>query len=175
MQLRMCFVFMFCAFPLASLAQSVSNTSDYWDGTFAFAKYQGSLAVHYSHLWKLGKSQKFSVGIGGRMTSYLGANQYYITAPADLTSESTSPLIFFKENIEQNIDTFLVKSPQVNMVNVSINIHYKVSSKLTAGFNIDAIGFSFRGKKQGNYINGYSGKNTQGSPTTFNVLLISDN
>lgn len=54
-------------------------------------------------------------------------------------------------------------------------MQYQVSSRMSAGFNIDALGFSFGGSRNGNYINGYTGKNTQASPTAFNVLLISDN
>ena len=163
-----------CIAPLAAFSQS-KNTADYLDGTFSFAKYEGSLAVHFTHLWKLGKAQKFSFGVGGRVTSYVGANQYYITAPAELTSGGTGPLVIFKENIVENIDSLLVKSPWVTSINASINIQYQVSAKLSVGFNIDAIGFSFGGKKQGNYINGFNGAITQGKPTGFNILLISDN
>ncbi len=69
----------------------------------------------------------------------------------------------------------MIQSPQTNSINASINIDYKISSKITVGFNIDAIGFSFGAEKKGNYINGTQGKNTEGKPTAFNVLLISDN
>jgi hypothetical protein len=159
--------------PVISFAQS--KTADYIDGTFAFAKNEGSLAIHYAHMWKLFKAQKIGLGLGARATSYLAANRYYITAPAELTSGSTGPFVIFKENIVNNIDTLLVKAPFVNSVNISINIHYQISPKLTAGFNIDAIGFSFGPKKQGNYINGPTGSITQGKPTAFNILLTSDN
>ena len=152
-----------------------AKTTDQFDGTFSFGKYQGALSLHYSHLWKIGKSKKLAIGLGGRITSYLGANQYYITAPAKLTSGSTGPLVIFKENIDENIDTLLVKSPHVTMINVSIDIEYQFSSRFTAGFNIDAIGFSFGGKQPANYINGFTGKNTSAKPTGFNALLISDN
>ena len=152
-----------------------SKMNSYADATFAIGSYQGSISLLYIHNWRLGANRKLGIGLGGRITSYLGANQYYITAPAKLTSESTSPLIFFKENSTKNIDSLLVKSPQVNSINASINIDYRISTKVTIGFNIDAIGFSFGSKQKGNYINGYQGKNTEGSPTSFNVLLISDN
>jgi len=163
---------LFCAISLNVSAQRISN---YAEATFGGAKYQGTLALSYIHLWKLGANQKLGIGIGGRFTSYLAANQYYITAPAQLTSESSSPLIIFKDNITSNIDTFLVKSPQLNCLNLSINIDYQVSKKITAGFNIDALGFSFGGSRSGNYINGPSGKMTNAVPTTFNLLLVSDN
>lgn len=164
---------LYIIFLFSGFATTAQRT--YADATLGGVKYQGTLALSYVHLWRLGKSQKLGIGIGGRFTSYLGANQYYITAPAKLTSGSTSPLIIFKDNITANIDTFLVKSPQVNSFNVSINIDYQVTKKITAGFNIDAIGFSFGGSRNGNYINGPTGKMTSATPTAFNVLLISDN
>jgi hypothetical protein len=160
--------------PSIAFSQS-EKSDDYLDGTFSFGKQEGSLAIHYTHLWKFGKAHKLAIGLGARYSSYVGANQYYITAPAELTSEGSSPLIIFKENIIGNIDSLLVKSPFVNSINLSINIQYQISSKLTGGFNIDALGFSFGNKKQGNYINGSTGRMTSGKPTAFNVLLVSDN
>lgn len=164
-----------CAFLLASLTTSAQRISSYADATLGAAKYQGTLALSYVHLWRFGAKQKLGIGIGGRFTSYLGANQYYITAPAQLTSGSTSPLIIFQDNITANIDTFLVKSPQINCLNLSINIDYQINKKLSAGFNIDAIGFSFGGSRDGNYISGPVGKMSAATPTSFNILLVSDN
>lgn len=162
-------------FLVSVLSASAQRISTYADATLGGAKYQGTLALSYVHLWRLGEKQKLGIGVGGRFTSYLGANQYYITAPAQLTSGSTSPLIIFQDNITANIDTFLIKSPQVNCLNLSINIDYQLSEKISAGFNIDAIGFSFGSRQNGNYINGPVGKMSGATPTTFNVLLISDN
>jgi hypothetical protein len=164
---------LFLLLPMTISAQS--KTSDYIDGTFSFAKYEGSLALHYAHIWNFFEGRKIGVGLGGRITSYIGANQYYVTAPAELTSGSTGPLVIFKENIVENIDTLLIKFPFVTSLNISINIHYQVTQKLLAGFNIDAIGFSLGKRTQGNYINGPTGGITQGKPTTLNALLISDN
>jgi len=160
---------------IISLNASAQGISNYAEVTVGGAKYQGTFALSYIHLWKLGAKQKLGIGIGGRFTSYLAANQYYITAPAQLTSESSSPLIIFKDNITSNIDTFLVKSPQLNCLNLSINVDYQVSKKITAGFNIDAVGFSFGESRNGNYINGPLGKMTSATPTFFNLLLVSDN
>ncbi len=157
-------------------SQSTKKKSDdFVNATVAVAKHQGTFALAYVHRWRFGVHKKFGVGLGGRFTSYIGANQHYETAPAQLTSGGTGPSVIFKETITANIDTFLVKSPQVNSLNVSINIDYRLSKKITAGFNIDAIGFSFGGSRNGNYINGPSGKMTDAKPTAFNILLISDN
>ncbi len=173
-------IFLFIATLSTLTSQGFSQsakrtTDDYSDATFGIAKNQGSLTLSYVHLWQFGKNQKLGIGLGGRFTSYLAANQYYVTAPAQLTSGSTSPLIFFKDNIAKNIDTFLVKSPQVNSINMSTNIDYRLTKKFTIGFNIDAIGFSFGGSRNGNYINGSVSKMTGAKPTAFNILLVSDN
>ena len=157
-----------------SFAQRES-TSNYADATVAIGSYQGTLSLAYLHNWNLGTKRKLGIGLGGRFTSYVGQNQYYATAPAKLTSGSTGPLVIFKNNIDANVDTLLVKSPQINSLNLFINIDYAVSPKLLIGFNIDAIGVSVGGRKQANYINSPSGKITEGSPTNFNVLLVSDN
>jgi long-subunit fatty acid transport protein len=106
---------------------------------------------------------------------YRGKNQFYATAPAELTSESTSPLIFFSEVITENVDSFFIESPQVLAVNLSIDMRYQLSKKLAAGFSIDAIGISFGADKTGTHINGAPTGNENAKPTPFNILLISDN
>jgi hypothetical protein len=155
-----------------ALAQSPTTT--FVDFTGAGAKFQGSAAASVQRLWSV-KAGKFKIGTGLRITSYFAANQYYATAPAKLTSGKTGPLVFFTENIPANIDSFLIKTPQVNALNAMISVGYEISPKGWIGFNIDAIGFSFGGKTRGNYINGFAGANTESKPTTLNALLISDN
>jgi len=149
--------------------------SSYTNFTAGAGSTKGSFSLSYLHDWRLGKKQKFGLGVGARLTSFVGVNLYYITAPAELTSGSTGPGVIFKENIDENIDSLLVKSPQINALNIMLNIDYKVSSKILVGFNIDAMGFSFGGSRSANYINGSTGKITEASPTSFNVLLICDN
>ncbi|HEY9702165.1 MAG TPA: hypothetical protein V6C58_06950, partial [Allocoleopsis sp.] len=136
---------------------------------------QGSFAASYIYNWQLGKKQKFLIGAGARLTSYFGSNQYFITAPAKLTSGSTGPGVLFKENITANIDSLLLSSTAINALNLSINLGYQLTSKVFAGFNIDAIGFSFGGERQAKYINGTTVTNTTAKPTSFNALLVSDN
>jgi hypothetical protein len=144
--------------------------------TIAFGSKQFSTALSYQHLWKLGKKQKFAIGGGVRLTNNFGNNLYYTTAPAKLTSGKTGPGVFFAEDIPQNIDSVLFKKSQVNALNLSINFTYNVYKKITLGFNIDAIGFSFGGKQNGSYLgNNGIGAATTAKPTSFNALLISDN
>lgn len=143
--------------------------------TIAGGNAEGTFSISCGKDWGLWKNKKFGVGVGVRFTSYIGANQYYITAPAELTSGKTGPFVIFTDNIEDNIDTFLIKSPQVNSLNVMINLRYRFTEKFIVGFNIDAIGFSFGGSKRGNYINGAEGAMVDAKPTLFSILLTSDN
>ena len=52
---------------------------------------EGSLALSFNIDKGLGKKGRIIVGLGGQITSYLRKNQYYVTAPAELTSGSTAP------------------------------------------------------------------------------------
>jgi long-subunit fatty acid transport protein len=69
----------------------------------------------------------------------------------------------------------LLQSPQINAINLALNFGYRISPKFGVGFNIDAVGFSFGGSKDGSYINGNVGQVTSAKPTSFNVLLIGNN
>ncbi len=157
----------------ASAQQTASENSA--DFSLAAGSSQGTVSAALVHNWLLGKNKRIIVGLGGRFTGYVGRNQYYVTAPATLTSGGTGPFVIFKENIVANMDSFLIAKPNVFAVNAEINLGYRFTEKWTAGFNIDAVGFSFGGKRNGNYINGPSGSMTSARPTSFNALLVSDN
>jgi len=167
-------LFIAIALSMVSNAQDTPLVS-FTEATLAAGSYRGTFTATYFYNWRFGKNDRLAVGTGARFTSFLGSNLYYITAPAALTSGSTGPLVLFKENISENIDSFLIKSPQVNSLNIAINIEYRFGNNLTGGFNIDALGFSFGKKTRANYINGDQGKITNASPTAFNILLVSDN
>jgi hypothetical protein len=167
-------VFMMAMGQIA-FGQSQSSALKFVDFSVAGGNYEGTLTASFSYDKGLGKRKRVVVGFGGRLTGYLGKNQYYETAPAELTSGSTGPAVFFKENIVANMDSFLVKTAQINSLNLMVTLGYNISEKLTLRFNIDVIGFSFGKNTTGNYINGTQGSRESASPTPFNALLISDN
>jgi hypothetical protein len=109
----------------------------------------------------------------------LGANKFYVTAPSKYTSSVQSPATIFSENIEENIDTITTATANTNSLNITIHAEYALTKKITLGFNIDAVGFSFGPEKTFNVISSSFDANQSpiqpGSPTTWNVLLISDN
>ena len=144
--------------------------------TLAFGSSEFSTALGYQHLWKLGKKQKFGIGAGARLTNYFASNKYYTTAPAKLTSGKTGPAVFFADDIPQNIDSVFFKKTQTNSLNISLNFDYNIYKKITVGFNIDAIGFSFGGSQKGTFLgNAGASAATTAKPTNFNLLLVSDN
>jgi hypothetical protein len=169
--------FYLCCFLISNalLSQSIESSQNSIDIGVAFGKSQGALSAAYNHDWFIGKKKKFVIGLGGRFSGYVAQNQYYVTAPAKLTSGSTGLGVIFKENIEANMDSFLISNPAVFAINAFVNIGYRINEKLAVGFNIDAIGFSFGGEKSGNYINGSQGQVSNARPTSFNALLTSDN
>jgi long-subunit fatty acid transport protein len=139
------------------------KTANYTGFTGAVGSNQGSVSVDYFHLWKLGKSKKIEVGLGGRLTSYFGTSQYFSSAPASLAANN------------EDSDSLLLQSPQVNALNLAVNLGYRVSSKVGVGFNIDAVGFSFGAEKDGFYMNGNQGQATSAKPTSVNILLVGNN
>jgi hypothetical protein len=169
--------FIVTLFTLAASAQRKTSTNfnKSIDANFAVGDQEGSLAVLFLRNFSVLKNKKLAIGIGGRATHYIGSNQYYITAPANITSGSTSPLIFFKEINTQNIDSVNIKSAAHTSLNAAVSFTYKFTPKFDIGFNIDLVGVSFGGKSSAKYTNGSVSKNVDASPANFNLLLISDN
>lgn len=154
--------FFFVCFAAHSFAQQAPSAG-YGSFTGAIGSNQGSVSLDYFQLWRLGKSEKIEIGLGGRFTSYFGTAQYFSSAPASLASEA------------KKSDSLLLQSPQVNVVNLAVNIGYRFSQKFSAGFNIDVTGFSFGKEEDGFYSNGNQGQATSARPTSFNILLVGNN
>ncbi len=159
-------------------AQSTLKSLTYSaDATFASGMFAPSISASKNFSLKKSRSTKFQVGLGARLTHYAGSKDLeYFTAPAILTSGKTGPSVFFADPIESNIDTFNYSKTAINSLNLDIILNYRISRKLSAEFNIDAIGFSFGGDKTGTLKNGAAANNTAtAKPTSINALLISDN
>jgi len=175
LKIRINLLLFFLTVTAPLLANNFGRRSNSLELGAAGAKYQGAFAGSYILSWKFGKKKKFEAGFGERITLYTGANQYYITAPAKLTSGSTGPGVFFKENITANIDSFLIAKPRVVAVNTLIYLGYNITERFSIIFNIDAVGFTLGKERVGNYINGNQGQMVSSKPSSFNALLISDN
>jgi hypothetical protein len=141
---------------------------------------EGAYALAYQRSWGVGKSRRFRIGTGLRYTGYLGQEKEFITAPASLTSKMQSPAVLFSKTYEENLDTLVLDIGYTQSVNLLINLQYNITSKLDIGFNIDAIGFSWGKRQIGDFKasstdSRYAGTRQTAKPTTFNLLLISDN
>ncbi len=138
-----------------------------------------SPALSYNYNWGLGKRGKFKIGTGIRLTYFGGSNKDLITAPATLTSGERGPQVLFKETIVANLDTLRFGKVGVGYINIPIHLQYSFSKKFEIGFNIDVVGLSFGSKQSGTFYSSASkslNKTTQSAkPTTFNLLLVSDN
>ena len=141
-----------------------------------------SPALSYTKMFGIGKSNRFKLGYGVRLTSFFSNSATdFRTAPAKLTSNSASFVALFSDDIVANIDTFRLKSIQSNTLNISINLQYALSQKLEVGFNIDALGVTFGGKQIGDIVSVKNKRkfidgSTQStaSPSGLNLLLVSD-
>ena len=157
-------------------AQTRKATEQSASFTTAFGKNQFTTSLNYRYLWNFGKKKQWQMGAGARLSNNFGRKNYYITAPAKLTSGKTGPGVFFADQIISNIDSIYINKSQVNALNITVNFGYKINDKFSVGFDIDAIGFSFGGKQSATYFgNGGAVANTNAKPTGFNILLISDN
>jgi len=176
---RLCFSFL----SIAPIGFANAQQVDPGPSSFSldlFAADGAGLSVGYNYGWKFGKRERIQVGAGLRYTAFFGKDLFYITAPARLTSGKTGPTVLFTNNIQQNIDSFLVQRAQTHSVNLALALGYQFSPKWLAEFDIDLIGFSFGPQiENGLYIHegnqGGSLANQTAKPSTFNALLISDN
>ena len=162
---------------LISFSQTKSNANSYVDFSAAFAESQTAFSGSYFHNWGLGKKKKWEIGYGIRSTTFFGTKNEFITAPANLARTTTIPFaIVFAGEKEQNLDTLNVQRPFTNSINLSANFGYHLSSRLSVGFNIDVIGFTY-GRTSSAVLtsNGVTKTEIAAKPAPFNLLLTGDN
>jgi hypothetical protein len=154
------FTLMICSAASMVLAQS----SKYIQVGSAFGSKNGTYVVASAQRdWFLGKKEKLVIGTGLRFSSYYGKNQYFTSAPASLAAKAVA------------VDSLLAPSPNINALNLMINLGYKLSEKLQVGFNIDAIGFAFGPEGKPSYIRNGQSSQVIASPTSPNILLVGNN
>jgi hypothetical protein len=180
---RFVLLLLFFVIPGMVVAQTTSSRyreQHYFDAAIAVGdeSFSGSLA--WSHLHGIGKKkQRLKVGYGVRYTSFVAANKYYTTAPSKYTSTVQSLGTIFSETIHENIDTITTATALTHSLNLVLYLQYTLSEKFDIGCNIDLFGVSFGPSRQFNIISNVydSGQEPvqQGSPTTLNLLLTSDN
>jgi hypothetical protein len=147
-------------------AQKIDNpkTQQLADLSFAFGNKQGSIVAGYFYNWNLGKSKRFFIGTGARLTSNFGKGSLYTSAPSDLAGDVVKT------------DTLFTTSPTMVGMNVLLNLGYNITPKLQAGFNIDVIGFTVGSKSEPRFTQNPVGYLVgDAKPTAFNILLVGNN
>ncbi|MEO5979275.1 MAG: hypothetical protein ABI477_22740 [Chryseolinea sp.] len=155
------------------------KTENYFDLAIGASKGNFSSALSWSHLYGIGKNQRFKIGYGARFTNYIGANKYFSTAPAKYTSTKQGITTIFSKTLEANLDTITTTTASINTLNLALFFQYRLLKKFDIGFNIDVIGLSFGPKKPFNILSSDFDDGQEpvqsASPTRFNLLLTSDN
>ncbi len=170
-------VFVFSCGVIKAQQPLLSRTNQFADIAATLGNSEGAIAGSYVHNWRIGKKRKWEAGLGIRATSYWGTKKDFFTAPARLARTTTTPfiIVFAGQKIE-NWDTLTVQRPFVTSLNLAANFGYNFNSRLSAGFNIDLIGFSI-GRKSSAILtsNGVTRTEAATKVAAFNVLLTGDN
>jgi hypothetical protein len=119
------------------------------------------LAVYKNYYF--GKKDRIILGTGIRYTGYFGKDIYLSSAPNDLAVDLSKT------------DSLLAPSPAIHAINVPIVLGYKINSKLSVGFDIDAAGLSFGPTGTPTFIANGKRTTTSAKPTSPNVLLVGNN
>ncbi len=154
-------------------AQAQLGTANGFDKNhhFGIAAGVGSGAAYslgWTHFYGIGKNKNFRVGYGLRYTGYSGKNKNYITAPFNLTKEGDAFL-----------DTLSMSKAGMSNIAINLNLKLRVKEKYEVGFNIDALGVTFGGEKDGIFYSSdddaLNATTQAAKPTPVTLLLIGDN
>lgn len=162
--------------PLAIGFERINRTADLSLATNGDVN-TASLSVN--RLRGLGRSHRFRIGYGLRLTSAFGRGTDFRTAPSRLIKGPgrESALGLFAPNREENLDTLRVTNLQAHALNISLNLEYAVSRRVELGFNIDLIGFTVGPDRTGTFTanspvrSPLSGTEQYARLTSFNILL----
>lgn len=173
-------------FTVAHAQQTEYPSFKGWTGLAAHANVyagqnEGGLSAAVVKHWGLGARERFRIGVGVRLSSYLSNNQVFETAPARLTSNQEGPQVIFVETQRGNIDTVKVDDlATTTSLNLMLNLAYGFAPKWEVGFNIDLAGLSVGNRPSGQFISSYYPASQYQTAVTaratpVNLLLISDN
>jgi len=169
-----------CDFHFADAQSHTGHGADsFFDLATSTASGRFSAAASWSRIYSFGKKERLQIGYGLRLTSFVGANKFYTTAPAKYTSTRQDIATIFSETIEENIDTLTTATVITYCLNVTFNAQYRLTRRWDIGLNIDVAGISFGPGRRFNIISSSFDADQApvqyGAPTRFNLLLTSDN
>jgi len=103
-----------------------------------------ALSLHRMH--PIAFKKRFAIGYGIRFTGFYGQDNGFVTAPAKVSEGN-----FFKKQNEAKLDTLYLAHSSVGSINASIHLEYRFTSRISAEFNIDALGWSFGADRWGRF------------------------
>lgn len=115
--------------------------------------------------WLLKKSgfmQNLYVGTGVRFTAFSGKNASFTSAIPSLYGTDMA-------------DTLTAASPNINSLNLYINLGVNIGKKMQIGFDLDALGFSFGPNGTPSYMSNGKTQAVSAKPTSVNALLVGAN
>ena len=142
------------------------------DATLASNFTGNALALSTHRMHPIAFGNRFEVGYGLRFTGFYGQRNGFVTAPASVSEGN-----FFKKQNEAKLDTLYLPNSSVGSVNLAIFLAYRISPKITAEFNIDAVGLSFGADRSGEFQAESQQASTSGVSayvTPYNLLLTGD-
>jgi hypothetical protein len=166
-----CLVFLM---PMLLLAQQ-NKHHQFADLTAGFGQSQATASLSVWNHWYTGKNRKLELGIGARASSYFGTKKDFITAPAGISRGSSVPfLVVVSSQKTENWDTLTVQQPRVISVNAALSARYNFTPKISAGLNIDLIGFTLGRKSSAVFPANGNAQTITARPTRINALLTGD-
>lgn len=160
---------------MISMVQAQNRLRPSVDLSIAAGSSQATFSIAGWHQWQLGKKQRLSIGIGPRITSYVGNKKDFWTAPASIARGSSAPfLVVFSSQETQNWDTLNVQRPLVFSMNAAVQVAHQIGKRFRAGINIDLVGFSVGRTSGAVFTSDGSQETTEAKPVPFNLLLTGD-
>jgi hypothetical protein len=155
------------AFSQISVAPKNNKPSQYFGFTVSGGKDILGTSLTWNRAHSVTKSKKLKLGYGLRYSLASGKELNFTTAPAKKAADN------------KTVDTLFMFETFSMSFNVLLSIEYQLSKKLSAGFNIDALGFGFGPSCKNEFIssanNGNYPTKTNARPTSANVLLVGNN
>ncbi|MCU0385421.1 MAG: hypothetical protein MUE38_05295 [Flavihumibacter sp.] len=145
------------------------------DLSIAAGSSQATISIAGWHHWQLGKKKRLEIGIGPRITSYIGNKKDFWTAPASIARGSSAPfLVVFSSQETENWDTLNVQRPLVFSMNAAVQVAHQIGKRFRAGINIDLVGFSVGRTSAAVFTSDGRQETTEAKPVPFNLLLTGD-
>lgn len=170
-----CFTFYYSATAQDDVSQNAGFSKDprlSVDLSLASIYSGNAIAVGLHRVHPIAFNGRFAVGYGLRFTGFYGQDNGFVTAPASVSEGN-----FFKEQNEAKLDTLYIPHSSVGSLNAAIYLEYRFTDRISAEFNIDAVGFSFGADRSGRFEAASQGRSvtTEAAKVTpVNLLLTGD-